>query len=111
MIESVFAWMLPCVTRTAFGREVVPDVNIRTASAPGSTGPALRPVGLPARPESLVGENLDARRRRRRRTYAAHADPRRTAAHPTRPALRRTSSGVSLSENGTATWLSFITAR
>ena len=40
MIESVFAWMLPCVTRTAFGREVVPDVNMRTASAPGSTGTA-----------------------------------------------------------------------
>ena len=28
--------------RTAFGREVVPDVNMRTASAPGSTG---RPGG------------------------------------------------------------------
>ena len=38
MIESVLAWMLPWVTRTAFGREVVPDVNIKAASAPGSTG-------------------------------------------------------------------------
>ena len=60
MIESVFAWMLLCVTRTAFGRDVVPEVNMRTASAPGSTGTVRGPVGLPARPEGLVGEHREA---------------------------------------------------
>ena len=37
-IDSVLAWRLPCVTRTALGRDVVPEVNMSTASACGSQG-------------------------------------------------------------------------
>ena len=39
-IDSVFAWMLLCVTRTALGAEVVPDVSrsMASSSAPTSAG-------------------------------------------------------------------------
>ena len=48
-IESVFAWMFRWVTRTAFGRAVVPDVNISAASVSRSPGPSAGQQGSTAR--------------------------------------------------------------
>ena len=58
MMESVLAWMLRWVTRTALGRAVVPEVNIRAASRSRSTATGESSMALVPE-QDLVGQHRD----------------------------------------------------
>src|SRR5665647_2355792 len=106
-MDSVLARRLAWLTRTALGRDVVPEVNIRAASACGSVGTSGHsPIPGSPRVESVTTgspANAVARRRCDRRSI-------RTAVQPTHSAWEVRSATVFLSENGTTT-PDFIAAR